>query len=282
MKGSYSDRVARVKSLLRAADRVIVGGGSGLSAAAGLKYAGERFERNFRVFKERYGLTDMYTSAFYPFETQEEKWAYWSRHVYLNRYKPGALDLYRRLFDLVSEKDCFVVTTNVDYQFYKAGFSSKRIFAVQGDYGLNQCARGCHDTLYENERLIKRMRRAQEDCRVPSALVPKCPVCGGEMEIHIRKDEHFVQDERWYAASEAYSAFAEQALKGKTALLEIGVGYNTPAIIRFPFEQLTQLGEDVTLVRINKEFPEAVTANADRTISFSQDAWDVVTDLASR
>ena len=168
MKESLQNRIDKLHSLIQAAECVIVGGGSGLSSAAGLTYSGERFTANFGDFIKRYDLTDMYSAAFYPFKTQEEKWAYWSRHILLNRWQPPALPLYQTLFELVGDKDYFVITTNVDAQFYKAGFAQDRIFAVQGDYGKLQCAKGCHDTLYDNQNLVRRMVSEQKDCRVPS------------------------------------------------------------------------------------------------------------------
>lgn len=201
MKESYSQRINRAAELLRGAERVVIGGGAGLSSAAGFAYSGGRFAENFADFAVKYGMTDMYSAGFYPFETQEEKWAYWSRHIALNRWEPPAQPLYRKLFALVKDKEYFVLTTNVDGQFEKAGFLPERTFAVQGDYGLIQCAKGCHDKLYDDRALVSRMVAKQRDCRIPSALVPVCPVCGGPMEVHVRKDGYFVQDKAWYEAA---------------------------------------------------------------------------------
>lgn len=271
MKESLQNRIDKLHSLIQAAECVIVGGGSGLSSAAGLTYSGERFTANFGDFIKRYDLTDMYSAAFYPFKTQEEKWAYWSRHILLNRWQPPALPLYQTLFELVGDKDYFVITTNVDAQFYKAGFAQDRIFAVQGDYGKLQCAKGCHDTLYDNQNLVRRMVSEQKDCRVPSALVPKCPVCGGEMEVNIRKDLYFVQDRTWYAAKKRYEDFYDRACGKNTVLLELGVGYNTPTIIRFPFERMVYENKGAFLVRMNTQYPEAIPENAAKTLSFGDD-----------
>lgn len=271
MKESLQNRIDKLHSLIQAAECVIVGGGSGLSSAAGLTYSGERFTANFGDFIKRYDLTDMYSAAFYPFKTQEEKWAYWSRHILLNRWQPPALPLYQTLFELVGDKDYFVITTNVDAQFYKAGFAQDRVFAVQGDYGKLQCAKGCHDTLYDNQNLVRRMVSEQKDCRVPSALVPKCPVCGGEMEVNIRKDLYFVQDRTWYAAKKRYEDFYDRACGKNTVLLELGVGYNTPTIIRFPFERMVYENKGVFLVRMNTQYPEAIPENAAKTLSFGED-----------
>ena len=271
MKESLQNRIDKLHSLIQAAECVIVGGGSGLSSAAGLTYSGERFTANFGDFIKRYDLTDMYSAAFYPFKTQEEKWAYWSRHILLNRWQPPALPLYQTLFELVGDKDYFVITTNVDAQFYKAGFAQDRVFAVQGDYGKLQCAKGCQDTLYVSQNLVRRMVSEQKDCRVPSALVPKCPVCGGEMEVNIRKDLYFVQDKTWYAAKKRYEDFYDRACGKNTVLLELGVGYNTPTIIRFPFERMVYENKGVFLVRMNTQYPEAIPENAAKTLSFGED-----------
>ena len=279
MKENFSDRIDKLRALLDEAECVLIGGGSGLSSAAGLSYSGQRFTENFGDFIKRYGMSDMYSAGFYPFRTQEEKWAYWSRHILLNRWQPPALPLYQRLFELVKNKNCFVITTNVDAQFYKAGFAPERVFAVQGDYGKLQCAKGCHDGLYDNESLVRRMTAEQKDCLIPSSLVPKCPVCGGEMEVHVRKDVYFVQDKAWHAAARRYEDFLNRANHKKTVLLELGVGYNTPTIIRFPFERLTYENADFFLVRINVRYPEAVPENAAKTLSFREDIGIVLNEI---
>ena len=271
MKENFSDRINKLHALLDEAECVLIGGGSGLSSAAGLTYFGQRFTENFGDFIKKYDLTDMYSAGFYPFRTLEEKWAYWSRHILLNRWLPPALPLYQRLFERVKDKDYFVITTNVDAQFYKAGFAPERIFAVQGDYGKLQCAKGCHDGLYDNESLVRRMAAEQKDCRIPSSLVPKCPVCGGEMEVNIRKDVYFVQNKAWYEAEERYGDFCGKACGKRTVLLELGVGYNTPTIIRFPFERMAYENKDVFLVRMNTQYPDAIPENAKKTLSFDED-----------
>lgn len=251
----YKSRLLKLRNALDHADYVVIGAGAGLSAAAGIEYGGKRFTDNFQDFIAKYGLTDMYSSAFYPFKTEEERWAYWARHILMNRYDMPATDLYGLLFKIVKGKDYFVITTNVDGQFEKSGFESERIFAVQGDYAYLQCAEGCHDRLYYNENLVREMARQTKDCRIPSELVPNCPVCGGKMDVHVRKDRYFVQDSQWYANCEHYQDFMEKACGGNTLLLEFGVGFNTPTIIRFPFERLAAQRQNVTLVRINRDYP---------------------------
>ena len=231
----------KAETAIAQADAVLIGAGAGLSTAAGIHYDGPEFEKAFADMIARYGFTDLYTSSFYPFRSEEEKWAYWSRHI-----EQG--------------KEYFVITTNVDGQFAKAGFDPDKVFEVQGDYGLMQCATACHPKRYSNESLVKQMVAEQKDCRIPSALVPRCPVCGGLMEINVRKDQYFVEDDRWHQQADRYYAFLEATLgKKKLALLEYGVGFNTPTIIRFPFERMAASYPDVTLIRINKDHRDCQT-----------------------
>ena len=278
MNASYEERIERTKRTISDADRIIIGGGAGLSAAAGHDYGGERFENDFADFIKKYGVEDMYSATFYPFKTQEEKWAYWSRHILLNRFGPSE-KLYEQLFALVKDRDYFVVTTNVDGLFVKAGFDGERIFAVQGDYGKIQCAKACHDRLYDDEELVKQMVAEQKDCKIPRYLVPKCPVCGGKMEVNVRKDMFFVQDENWYRANGNYGKFLDGAEGKKVALLELGVGFNTPSIIRFPFERMTCSQKNTTLIRVNSDYPDPIEENTAKTISFSESAAKVIPDL---
>lgn len=276
MKESLEQRINKARTLIGDAECILIGGGSGLSSAAGLTYSGDRFTTNFADFISKYDMNDMYSAGFYPFATQEEKWAYWSRHININRYLPPALPLYKNLYELVKDKDYFVITTNVDYQFYKVGFAPDRIFAVQGDYGKIQCAKGCHDTLYDNQSLVRQMVAEQKNCRIPANLVPRCPVCGGNMEVNIRKNGFFVEDTEWHAAEKRYEDFCGKLYDKKAVLLELGVGYNTPTIIRFPFERLTYHQKHTYLIRINQEYSEPIEENAEKTISFDEDLIDIV------
>lgn len=247
--------LAEARELLEGAERVLIGAGAGLSTAAGLDYGGERFERAFAPFIARYGMSDMYSAGFYPFPTEEDRWAYWARHVHVNRYAPAALPLHRELFDFACTRDYFVITTNVDAQFEKAGFARDRLFATQGDYGFNQCKRGCHGRLYPNERLVADILAAvdqNDPTRAPSELVPTCPVCGGPMAVHLRCDEHFVEDAPWHAAQQRYLQFVDGMREHRTVLLELGVGWNTPGIIRYPFDRLAVL-TGAPLIRMNYE-----------------------------
>lgn len=279
VKDSYESRLLELRNAFNHADYVVIGAGAGLSAAAGITYSGKRFTDNFTDFIAKYGLTDMYSSAFYPFKTEEERWAYWARHILMNRYDIPATDLYRLLLNAVKEKDYFVITTNVDGQFEKSSFDKERIFAVQGDYAYLQCADGCHEKLYYNENLVREMVRRTKDCRIPSGLVPRCPICGGKMDVHVRKDRYFVQDNQWYASYERYQDYMEKACNGNMLLLELGVGYNTPSIIRFPFERLAAQRRSITLVRINKDYPNA-QVTLTNFIPFYEDLKTILQDLS--
>lgn len=232
-------KVEKIVSAIKNANAIVIGAGAGMSASAGLTYSGSRFTDNFQEFIKRYGIRDMYSAGFYPFPTQEEKWAYWSRHINMNRYEFPAGKPYTDLLSIIKEKEFFVITTNVDHQFQKSGFSEDKMFATQGDYGLFQCSLACHKKLYSNEAQIKEMVKVQKDCKIPSELVPKCPVCGCDMTINIRSDEYFIEDEAWEVAASNYEAFLEKYKSEKLLFLELGVGMNTPAIIKYPFWQMT-------------------------------------------
>ena len=252
-----SENISRLKRIFDDTDNILIGAGAGLSTASGIEYSGRRFEDNFRDFIKKYDFTDMYTSGFYPFETEEEKWAYWSKHIYLNNVGMSATPLYEKIHELVKDKNYFVITTNVDDQFYKASFDSNRIFRMQGSYRYIQCQKSCHDKLYDNTQLVKEMIDSiDDDLRIASELVPKCPVCGGPMDTNLRKDNYFVEDEYWHAQKEAYVNYLNSVKNENTLLLEFGVGFNTPSIIRFPFEEMAFNNDKWTLARINKDHLE--------------------------
>lgn len=276
---NYEERIKKASEAINNAEYILIGGGAGLSDAAGLKYSGKRFTDRFPDFIEKYGLEDLYTSSFYPFKTIEEKWAYWARHISLNRFETAAADLYKKLYQLVQEKKYFVLTTNVEHQFWKAGFLDEKIFATQGDYGYIQCAVGCHEKLYDDERLVVDMLWQTKDCKIPSELVPKCPVCGGEMDVNVRKDEYFVQDKAWYNASDNYRAVLEEIREKKVVFMELGVGFNTPSIIRYPFELMTYKNHNATLIRLNRDYPDTIDKNEAKTISFDEDMMEVISTL---
>ena len=233
MISSFTKRLEKAKKAVEEAEYILLGGGSGLSAAAGLKYSGARFDENFRPFIEKYNFTDLYTSSFYPFETEEEKWAYWAKHISLNRYEIGATKLYKDLLQLVKDKKYFVISTNVESQFEKADFPPDRVFEIQGDYSYLQCEKACHDKLYNNELLVREMIAEIVDCKITSYLVPKCPVCDGEMDVNLRKNEYFVQDENWYKSDKSYKNFLLDSEGKKIVYMELGVGFNTPCRVKY-------------------------------------------------
>lgn len=279
---NLEQRIDQARAAIEKSDYLLIGGGAGLSAAAGLDYSGKRFTDNFADFMEKYGITDMYSGSFYPFETEAELWAHWARHIDVNRYAMPPTRLYQEIFKLVQAKKYFVLSTNVESQFVKAGFPDEKVFEVQGDYAFIQCAKACHDTLYDNREMIKKMLETTVDCKIPTELVPKCPVCGGTMDVNLRHNQHFVQDKAWYAAEKRYEAFIRESQGKKVALLEFGVGFNTPGIIRYPFENMTYQNPKAMLIRFNRDYPMGATEIADRTISFNEDIGPVVTSLLKR
>lgn len=276
---NYKERIKKTSEALKNAEYILIGAGAGLSDAAGLKYSGKRFTDRFQDFIEKYDMEDLYSSSFYPFETMEEKWAYWARHISLNRFETPVTELYKKLYNLVNQKKYFVLTTNVEHQFWKAEFPDEKIFATQGDYGYIQCARGCHNKLYDNEELVKEMLKQTKDCKIPSELIPKCPVCGGQMDVNVRKDQYFIQDEAWDKACENYSSFLKEIQNKKVVFMELGVGFNTPTIIRYPFEQMTYVNPNATLIRLNRDYPDGATENEYKTIAFDEGMMEVISTL---
>ncbi|MCM1525296.1 MAG: Sir2 silent information regulator family NAD-dependent deacetylase [Ruminococcus sp.] len=277
---SFSGDTARLGEALRNAETVIIDAGAGLSAASGFTYTGERFEKYFSDFIGKYGFTDMYSGDFYPFETPEEHWAYWSRYVYRNRYADVDNGVYKRLLELVKDKDHFVLTTNVDHQFQKAGFDKKRLFYTQGDYGLFQCSEPCHNATYDNEEQIRRMFHEQENMRIPSELIPKCPKCGKPMTMNLRADGKFVQDEGWYNAAERYDNFLRTRRDSRILFLELGVGYNTPAIIKYPFWDMTARNPKAVYACINYGEAFAPREIEKRSVCVSSDIGRVLDGLS--
>lgn len=276
----FEERIALAKKKFAEAGAVVVGAGAGLSAAAGLDYSGPEFKREFADYIRKYGFPDLYSSSFYEFPTEEERWARWARHIDYIRFRPQAMPLYKNLYDLVKDKNYFVITTNVDAQFRKAGFNPGRIFEVQGDYGMMQCALGCHPKLYSDKETVERILKHSHDMTVPPEYLPVCPVCGGNMDVHVRKNGFFVQDEAWNKAAGRYEDFITRyAENRRVVLLELGIGYNTPAIIRFPFERITYRNPEATLVRLNAEYPAGPAETAARTISFTEDMNEVIGKL---
>lgn len=249
---SCSEQIEQLRTALQDCDAVVIGAGSGLSTAAGFTYTGERFEQHFSDFAQKYGIQDMYSGGFYPFATPEEHWAYWSRYIYINRYMDAPKPVYNDLLKLVQDKDYFVITTNVDHCFQKAGFDKKRMFYTQGDYGLFQCSEPCCQETFDNEAVIREMVTRQEDMKIPTELLPTCPHCGKPLTMNLRSDNKFVEDEGWHRAAERYENFLRTRAGQKILFLEFGVGYNTPVIIKYPFWQMTAKNPKAIYACINQ------------------------------
>ena len=276
---SFSEHTARLKAALDSADAVVIGAGAGLSTSAGYEYSGERFEKYFSDFEEKYGFHDMYSGGFYPYKTPEEFWAFWSRYIFINRYVDAPKPIYEELLKLVGDKDYFVITTNVDHCFQKAGFDKKRLFYTQGDYGLFQCSEPCCQETFDNEREIRLMYARQEDGRIPSELIPRCPHCGRPMTINLRSDDSFVEDEGWHRAAERYENFLRTRAGLKILFLELGVGYNTPVIIKYPFWHMTAKNPKAVYACINLGEADAPDDIAARSICIGGDIGTVLEGL---
>ena len=277
--GDYSGEIKRLKKAIEEADAVVLGAGAGLSTSAGFTYSGERFEKHFSDFGKKYGFKDMYSGGFYPFDTPEEMWAYWSKFIYVNRYMDAPKPVYNNLLELVKDKDYFVITTNVDHCFQKAGFDKKRLFYTQGDYGLFQCSEPCQDITYENGEMIRAMVEQQKDMKIPTSLIPKCPNCGKPLTMNLRSDDKFVEDEGWHEAAARYHDFLN-GHEGKILFLELGVGYNTPGIIKYPFWQMTAQNPDAIYACLN--YGEAVCPEdiKEQSICIDGDIGRVIEELS--
>lgn len=275
----YWDDLKKLKEQIENADVIIIGAGAGLSTSAGLEYSGKRFYDNFSDFAKKYGLQDMYSAGFYHFETLEEYWAYWSRHIYLNRYQAIPNRAYNDLLSLVKDKDYFVLTTNVDHCFQKAGFDKKRLFYTQGDYGLFQCSKACQQETYDNEIQVKQMVKLQKDMKIPTDLIPYCPYCGAPMTVNLRIDGTFVQDNGWYKASERYSDFLRRHENLHVLYLELGVGNNTPVIIKYPFWNMTSKNKNAVYACINYQKAYCPPQIEKQSICIQSDIGKVIRDL---
>jgi NAD-dependent SIR2 family protein deacetylase len=265
----YEQKLSQLKKALQEAETVVIGAGAGLSTAAGFVYSGERFQTYFGDFHRKYGFADMYSGGFYPFSSPQEHWAYWSRFVYVNRYMDPPSNLYGDVLALVADKDYFVLTTNVDHCFQKAGVDKHRLFYTQGDYGLFQCSEPCCQETFDNAASVADMmadqgfvlgpngeaalpENGQLSMAVRPELVPRCPHCGKPMTMNLRSDNKFVEDEGWHQAAERYSNFLRTRRNTAVLYLELGVGYNTPSIIKYPFWQMTDQNPKATFVSLNR------------------------------
>lgn len=270
----------KVSKLIKEADAIVIGAGAGLSTSAGIPYGTEGFSSHFPELVLKYGMTDMYTSSFYSFSSEEEKWSYWAKHInYL--YNVPATEVYQNLYSIVQNKPYFVITTNVDGQFLKANFDSKRVFEVQGTLSKIQCSVGCHNTLYDDLELVEKMLQADKDCCIPTKLVPICPRCGEAMEVNLRKDAFFVEDDHWHELQKNYGEFLHHYQDKKIVFLELGVGFNTPGIIRFPFEDMTRRQSNATLIRVNDRYADLAFEIQDKAILIQDDCGKFVFKLKS-
>ena len=283
-KKSMPDCSVQIKNLqtaLSEADTVVIGAGAGLSTSAGFVYTGQRFEKYFSDFAAKYGIQDMYSGGFYPFATPEEHWAYWSRYIYINRYMDAPRPVYESLLKLVHDKDYFVITTNVDHCFQKAGFDKKRLFYTQGDYGLFQCSEPCCQETFDNEAVIRQMMERQKDMKIPTELLPSCPHCGKPLTMNLRSDDTFVEDEGWHRAAERYGNFLRTRAGGKILFLELGVGFNTPGIIKYPFCRMVLENPNAVYASINLDNCTAPRELGRQSICIHADIGTVLTQLIS-
>jgi len=292
---SYSERIDFLRNAIKEADHIIIGAGSGLSTAAGLDYAGEDFRQFFADDIKKYGHTDLYTAGFYHYATAEEYWAHWAKHIWFCRYRTGALPLYKTLRSILSSENrmqndatnaesekqktkLFIVTTNVDGQFELAGFQKENIFATQGDYSRFQPVSGVPKITWSNRRWVEQVLPLIDDCCIPTNMIPFAED-GQPAALNLRVDDHFVEDDHWHRQAKRYTDFVEQASQGKLLLLEFGIGYNTPGIIRLPFEQMAQRIPGTTLVRFNRDNPEAFLNDMPRFVAFTEEIGTIVESL---
>ena len=294
--GSSEDGVEKLRQALRDAQTVIVGAGAGLSTSAGYVYSGARFRKYFGDFRRKYHFRDMYSGGFHPYETPEEHWAYWSRYIYINRYMDAPKPVYDDLLALVRDRDYFVITTNVDHCFQRAGFDKRRLFYTQGDYGLWQCSWPCHLATYDNGETVRKMVEAQGfvisengdltipegaalKMAVPSELVPRCPRCGRPMAMNLRADDTFVEDEGWHAHAKLYRDYLEEHRQSRTLFLDLGIGANTPGIIKVPFMRMTREWPDATYACVNYGEAFAPVEIRDKSICIDDDIGAVLKRL---
>ena len=276
---AFSASCARLADALSSCDAMLVGAGAGLSTSSGLTYDGQRFQRLFGDFAARYGIRDMYAGGFYPFSTPEERWAWWSRHIWYNRYEREVGPAYETIVRLIGNRDYFVLTTNVDHCFQDAGVDKDRLFYTQGDYGLWQCSLPCHESTYDNRETVRRMVSDQRDLRVPTELVPRCPVCGREISMNLRADDSFVEDEGWHAAARRYSAWLDAHASGRILYLELGVGANTPGIIKYPFWRRVAQNPQAVYAVVNKGEAYVLPELRERSISVDGDIAEALVSV---
>ena len=276
---NFSENIQKLETEIETAEAIVIGAGAGISVSSGFVYSGSRFDRNFSDFHEAYGITDMYSGGFYPFPSIEEYWAWWSRMIWINRYECGVGKPYSDILSLVCNKDYFIITTNVDHQFQRAGFDKKRLFYTQGDYGLFQCSEPCHQKTYDNEDAIRKMIDEQSNMKIPSSLIPLCPVCGKPLTTNLRIDDRFVQDDGWYAAASCYEDFLRRHNGMHILFLELGVGMSTPGIIKYPFWRMVIENENAIYCTVNKGQVYVPSEIKNKSITIDDDIGYVITQL---
>ncbi len=277
----YLAKITQLKEKIQSVDTVLIGAGAGLSTSAGNVYSGERFYKHFTDFHQKYGISDMYSGGFYDFPTIEEFWAWWSRQIYVNRYDRELNPVYKNLLDLVESKDYFVITTNADHFFQDTGFDKKRLFYTQGDYGLFQCSKACHQQTYDNKDIVYQMYNEQKDMKIPSSLVPYCPKCNAPMTVNLRKDNLFVQDQGWTDAYNRYAKFLQKIQDKEVLLMEFGIGGNTPSIIKYPFWDFTMKNPHATYACLNLHDCHCPRPLEERSILIEHDIAEALRDLKS-
>ncbi len=273
------DKITKIKEYIDNCDAILIGAGAGLSTSAGHSYSGERFYRNFSDFNKKYNITDMYSGGFYPFPSPEEYYAWWSRHIMINRYSQQNSKVHKELLNLVKDKNYFVITTNVDHLFQSNGFDKQRLFYTQGDYGLFQCSKACHQKTYDNQDLVIDMIKQQKEMKIPTDLIPYCPICKSLMVPNLRSDKYFVEDDGWHLASEKYNNFIRENQNTKIVYLEIGVGLNTPGIIKYPFIQMVYRNKNATYVCINLNKAYSIEEIENRSICIQDDIKNIIKTL---
>ena len=294
--GTKKEQISRLKKEFAEADAIVIGAGAGLSTSAGFTYGGERFKKYFFDFAQNFGIQDMYSGGFYPFPDDETRWAWWARNIYFNRYVKVPKPVYEKLFSIVMDKDYFVITTNVDHLFQKAGFDKKRLFYTQGDYGLFQSVKPENRKTYDNREWVMKAMEAQgfvKDSvgvyqvpkdgkilmRLPEELIPKCPDDGSDVVMNLRIDDSFVEDEGWNRASDTYARFLIEHENTHVLYLELGVGANTPVIIKYPFWHMVLTNEKSVYACINYGEAFCPRKLEERSICIDDDICEILQEL---
>ena len=274
-----NENIQKLKNLIKETNTIIIGAGAGLSTSAGMLYSGKEFEKNFENFIQKYNFKDLYSASFFDFKDQQEFWAFWSRLIHYERYTMPPKPVYQDLYSLIKNKNYFVITTNVDHFFQRTGFDKQKLFYTQGDYGLLQCKKPCHNKTYDNEKQIEEMFKEQKNMKIPKELIPKCPVCKGEMFPNLRGGDYFVEDEGWHKAAERYEDFLRKHKNGKILFIDLGSGMNTPSIFKFPFMRMTYNNKNAVYVAINKGEAFCIEEIESQSICINRDIGEVLKEL---